>query len=123
MMASAELDTGRLLTTDGEIALINLESARRRSWSRFFTNPQRDGIAETVVEHEQLTLQFVGDTGALDRLEWLASSLAAALPSSPRAHSSRHGFCRWRTVLPMRGAILSTPRPAMPEATMSVDSD
>jgi tetratricopeptide (TPR) repeat protein len=84
MIASAELEADRSLTTDGEIALINLESARRRSWCRFFTDPQRDGIAETVVEHEQLMAQFVGDVCALDRLELLANSLAAALPSSAR---------------------------------------
>jgi len=73
-----------LQTTDGEIALINLESARQRSWSRFFTDPQRDGIAESVLEHEQLTAQYVGDVSALDRMESLANSLAAALPSSAR---------------------------------------
>ena len=84
MIPSAELETCRLLTTDGEIALINLESARRGSWSRFFADPQREGVAETVVMHEQLTAQFVGDVWALDRLESLANSLAAALPSSAR---------------------------------------
>jgi hypothetical protein len=50
-----------LQTSDGEIAVINLESARRRSWNRFFADPLRDGVAETVVDQEQLTLQFVGD--------------------------------------------------------------
>jgi hypothetical protein len=84
MIPSAELETCRLLTTDGEIALINLESARRRSWSRFFADPQREGVAKTVVKHEQLTAQFVSDVSALDRLELLANSLAAALPSSAR---------------------------------------
>jgi tetratricopeptide (TPR) repeat protein len=84
MIPSAELETCRLLTTDGEIALINLESARRRSWNRFFTDPRREGVAETVVKHEQLTAQFVGDVCALDRLESLANTLAAALPSSAR---------------------------------------
>jgi tetratricopeptide (TPR) repeat protein len=84
MIPSAEIETYRLVTTDGEIALINLESARRRSWSRFFTDPQREGVAETVVQHEQLTAQFVGDVCALDRLESLANSLAAVLPSSAR---------------------------------------
>jgi tetratricopeptide (TPR) repeat protein len=84
MIPCAELETDRLLTTDGEIALINLESARRRSWCRFITDPQREGGAETVVEHEQLSVQFVGDVCALDRLESLADSLAAALPSSAR---------------------------------------
>jgi hypothetical protein len=84
MIRSAEIEADRPLTTDGEIALINLESARRRSWSRFLADPQREGGAETVVEHEQLTAQFVGDMWALDRLESLANSLAAALPSSAR---------------------------------------
>jgi hypothetical protein len=39
MSAPLELDDESLLTTDGEIAAINLESARRRSWSRFFQDP------------------------------------------------------------------------------------
>jgi hypothetical protein len=30
-----------LQTTDGEIAVINLESARRRAWNRFFADPLR----------------------------------------------------------------------------------
>jgi len=84
MIPSAGLETDRLLTTDGEIALINLESARRRSWSRFFADPRRDGVAETVVEHEQLTAQFVGDVRALDRLEALAEDVAKAEPASAR---------------------------------------
>jgi hypothetical protein len=46
VIAAVNLDTWSSLTTDGEIALINLESARRRSWSWFFTDPQREGIAE-----------------------------------------------------------------------------
>jgi hypothetical protein len=94
MIPSAELEAYRLLTTDGEIALINLESARRGSWSRFFTDPQREGVAETVVKHEQLTAQFVGDVCALDRLESLANSLAAALPSSARTALIRPRFPR-----------------------------
>jgi tetratricopeptide (TPR) repeat protein len=71
-------------TTDGEIAIINLESARRRSWSKFFADPARDGVAETVVEHEQLTLQFVGDVSALDRLALLAAQFNQAEPVSGR---------------------------------------
>jgi len=63
-------------TTDGEIAILNLESARGRSWTRFFEYPARDGVAETVVENEQLTLQFVGDASALDRVTFLAAQLA-----------------------------------------------
>ena len=73
-----------LQTTDGEIAVINLESTRRRSWSRFYQDPTRDGVAETVVEHEQLALQFVGDVTALDRVESLAEHLAEMDPDSAR---------------------------------------
>ena len=70
-----EIPETDLWTTDGEIAVINLESARRRSWSRFFQDPLREGVAETVVEHEKLTSQFVGDLAALDRLESLVNKL------------------------------------------------
>jgi tetratricopeptide (TPR) repeat protein len=78
-----ELDNERWLTTDGEIAVINLESARRRSWTSFFRDPLRERIAETVVEHEQLTAEFVGDV-AFDRLEYLISHLIEAGAGSAR---------------------------------------
>ena len=55
--------------TDGDIAIINLESARQQSWGRFWRAPERPGIAECIVEQEQLTVQFVGDLAAFDRLE------------------------------------------------------
>jgi tetratricopeptide (TPR) repeat protein len=74
-----------LQTTDGEIAVINLESARRRSWNRFFVDPLREEVAETVVEQEQLTAQFVGDVQALDRLEALVGQLAQVEAASARA--------------------------------------
>ena len=73
-----------LQTTDGEIAVINLESARRRSWNRFFADPLREGVAETVVELEQLTAQFVGDVQALDRLETLVGQLVQVDAASAR---------------------------------------
>ena len=75
MTTIAELECAITPTTDGEIAVINLESTRRRSWTRFFEDPMRDGVAETVVEHEQLTLQFFGNVSALDRVEALAAQL------------------------------------------------
>jgi tetratricopeptide (TPR) repeat protein len=74
-------------TTDGEIAMINLESACWRSWSRFFADPARDGVAETVIEHEQLKLQFVGDVSALDRVALLAVQLDQAEPGAARTRS------------------------------------
>src|SRR5262249_56974564 len=47
--AAVELLPGRL-TTDGEIAAINLESARRSEWARFERDAQLPGVAEAVVE-------------------------------------------------------------------------
>jgi tetratricopeptide (TPR) repeat protein len=79
-----EFHSGLTSTTDGEIAIINLESAGRRSWTRFFEHPTRDGAAEAVVEHEQLTLQFVGDVSALDRVELLAAQLSQVDAASAR---------------------------------------
>ena len=76
MSEAAEFDDTYFQTTDGDIAVINLESARRRSWSRFYQDPMREGIAETVVEHEQLSAQFAGDLTALDRLGFLAKQLS-----------------------------------------------
>lgn len=75
MTTIAELDCAITPTTDGEIALINLESARGRSWTRFFADPTRDGVAEAVVACEQLRLQFVGDVSSLDRVEALSAQL------------------------------------------------
>jgi tetratricopeptide (TPR) repeat protein len=70
--------------TDGEIAIINLQSARSRCWSKFFADPTGDGVVETVVEHEQLALQFFGDASALDRVRLLADRLDQAGPASAR---------------------------------------
>jgi hypothetical protein len=72
MFEASDLD---VQTTDGEIAVINLESVRRRSWTQFFQDPLREGVAETVIEHEQLTLQFLSDLSALDRLQSLVDQL------------------------------------------------
>lgn len=84
MSEAAEFHDTCFQTTDGDIAVINLESARRRSWSRFYQDPMREGIAETVVEHEQLSAQFTGDLTALDRLEFLAKQLSQTDSASVR---------------------------------------
>jgi tetratricopeptide (TPR) repeat protein len=70
--------------TDGNIALNNLQSARMRAWSRFWRDPLRPGIAESLVEQEQLTAQFVGDVMALDRLEALLRHFDRTEERSPR---------------------------------------
>jgi tetratricopeptide (TPR) repeat protein len=84
MSEAAELDCECFHTTDGEIAIFNLSSARRRTWNRFFADPLREGVAETVVEQEQLTAQFPGDVQALDRLEALVSQLLEVDATSAR---------------------------------------
>ena len=77
-------DVGGPFATDGEIAAINLESARRRAWSRFMQDAHVPGVAEAVVDRERLAAQFFGDLDALDRLEALASQFAR-VDDSPRA--------------------------------------
>lgn len=84
MTVAPELAGTVTLTTDGKIAFLNLESARARSWARFFEHPERDGVAEAVLENEQLTLQFVGDVSALDRVAFLTTQLARSHPASTR---------------------------------------
>ena len=43
MNEAAVLDSECFQTTDGEIAIVNLNSARLRSWNRFYQDPQRPG--------------------------------------------------------------------------------
>ena len=84
MTDAAMFDSEPFCTTDGEIAVVNLGSARARSWQRFFQDPLRPGVAEIVIEHEQLTAQFVGDLSALDRLDSLADQLVQLDAGSAR---------------------------------------
>jgi tetratricopeptide (TPR) repeat protein len=84
MTEAMVLDSECFQTTDGEIAVANLNSARLRSWSRFYQDPQRAGVAETVLEHEQLTAQFAGDLSALGRMEAFGEQLGRLDASSPR---------------------------------------
>jgi hypothetical protein len=74
--ASADLDDRCPSATDGEIAAINLESARRRAWARFAQDPQRPGVAEEILDNERLVGQFLGDLDGLDRLDELVSQFA-----------------------------------------------
>lgn len=84
MIEAPEIDLVLPLATDGEIAANNLESARQRSWNQFWRDPLRPGIAEYIVEQEQLTAQFLGDLTALDRLETLVNQLDRVDAESPR---------------------------------------
>src|SRR5262249_19934997 len=55
------LDPSAPVATDGEIATINLESARRRAWARFAQDARPPGVAEGVADNERLAAQFLGD--------------------------------------------------------------
>ena len=71
MIESPILEVDFIQATAGEIAVMNLESARQQAWSRFWQSPRREGIAEYIVEQEQMTAQFLGDFHAFDRLDAL----------------------------------------------------
>jgi len=112
--------------TDGEIAAINLESARRRAWSRFAQNPRLPGVAEAVLDSERLATQFLGDLDALDRLDALASQFArvddsfrAALVQAEVA-STVHRFADARDHL-ARAALMGGPRDAIERHSLTID--
>jgi hypothetical protein len=84
MTKVAHLEVECIGATAGDIAAINLESARQRAWNRFWRAPEQPGIAESIVEQEQLTAQFIGDLAAFDRLEMLVHELSRAEPESAR---------------------------------------
>jgi tetratricopeptide (TPR) repeat protein len=112
--------------TDGEIAAINLESARRGAWARFAQDPRRPGLAEAIVDYERLALQFLGDLDALDRLEALASQFArvddsfrAALVHAEVA-SAVHRFADARGHL-ARAALMGGPREAIERNALTID--
>ena len=84
MTATVEFDRRCPSATDGEIAAINLQGARRSAWARFAQDARLPGVVEAVVDQERIAAQFFGDLDALDRLEALASQFAR-VDESPRA--------------------------------------
>ena len=112
--------------TDGEIAAINLESARRRAWSRFAEDPRRPGVAEEIVDDERLAAQFLGDVDAFDRLDSLASQFAGVDQSSraalvqAEAASAGHRFDEARSHLAL-AARTGAPREAIERHSLAID--
>lgn len=113
--------------TDGAIAVSNLESARQRSWSRFWRDPLRPGVAECLIEQEQMVLQFVGDCEALDRLEELIHHLDRVDADSPRTAflhaqvaSTAHRFDEARACL---ARIVNCPESAVEARRLSLSID
>ena len=125
MTAMVDLPPGRC-ATDGEIAVINLESVRRAEWARFTRDAWLPGVAEAVVDLERLTLQFLGDLDALDRLEALATEFArvddsyrSALVSAAVA-STVHRFGDARGHL-ARAARMGAPKEAIERQSLTID--
>ena len=75
MTALAQLDPPWPPATDGEIAAINLESARRRAWARFEQDARAPGVAEAVVDQERLAAQFLADTHTDRAVKVMVSTL------------------------------------------------
>jgi tetratricopeptide (TPR) repeat protein len=123
--ATVELPPARF-ATDGEIAVINLESARWAEWVRFGRDPRLTGVAEAIVDLERLTLQFLGDVDALDRLDGLASEFALADDSyrammvQAEVASAAHRFADARVHL-ARAARLGGTREAIERQTLAID--
>ncbi len=113
--------------TDGTIAANNLESARLRSWNRFWSAPEHPGIAEIVLEQELLTAQFRGDLSALDRIETLANELVRIKPHgaqtalvAAQVASAVHRFEDARASLAQAKA-LGAPSDTIERLSLSID--
>ena len=126
MTALVELEPACPPATDGEIAAINLESARRRAWTRFAQDPRRPGIAEEIVDKERLVGQFLGDLDSLDRLDALASQFARVDDSSRAAlvqaevASTVHRFDDARGFL-ARAARIGAPSEVIERHSFAID--
>ena len=126
MSAIVEIECRNPPATDGEIAAINLESARRGAWARFAQNARSSGAAETIVYNENLAAQFLGDLDALDRLDTLAlqfsrvdNSYRAALVQAEIA-SGVHRFADARDHL-ARAALIGGPRDIIEHQMLAID--
>jgi tetratricopeptide (TPR) repeat protein len=114
------------VATDGAIAAVNLESARRQAWARFAQDPSRPGLAEAILDQERLAAQFLGDLDAFDRLAALAAGFApadgsfrAALVQAEVA-STTHCFADARDYL-ARAARLGAPSDAVTRHLLAID--
>jgi len=121
-----ELDHPCPSATDGEIAAINLESARRRAWARFTQDARLPGVAEAILDEERLAAQFLSDLNALDRLDALASQFARVDDSSRAAlvhagvASTVHRFDDARGHL-ARAALMGGPHEAIERHSLTID--
>lgn len=131
MMAATQavngLDLRLPAATAGDIAAINLESARQRAWNRFWRAPERPQVAELIVEQEQLTGQFTGDLAAFDRLEVLVQELIRADADTRRTTliaaqvaSSLHRFAEAREAVAL-AVVAGSPTEATERLSLAID--
>jgi hypothetical protein len=126
MTAFPELGHPGPFATDGEIAAINLESARRGAWARFAQDPRLPGVAEEIVDSERLASQFLGDLDVLDRLDVLALQFARADNSfratlvQAEVASAAHRFDNARGYL-ARAVQTGAPREAIERQALAID--
>ncbi|MFL9982612.1 tetratricopeptide repeat protein [Paraburkholderia sediminicola] len=127
MSEAPDLEIDFAPATSGDIAVINLESAREQSWSRFWQAPHRPGIAEYIVEQEHLAAQFLGDLGALDRLGTLVNQLARVDAESMRTTlvsaqvaSMKHRFAEARDCL-TQAEVRGAPPVTVNRLSLSID--
>jgi tetratricopeptide (TPR) repeat protein len=126
MSSIGELDRPCPPATDGEIAAMNLESARVAAWARVARDARLPGVAEAVVDQESLAAQFLGDLDALDRLEALAAQFARVDDSSraelvqAEVASIGHRFADARGHL-ARAARLGGPTEAIEHHRLAID--
>jgi tetratricopeptide (TPR) repeat protein len=126
MTAFVEHDDPGPFATDGEIAAINLKSARASAWARFAQVASLEGVAEAIVGQERLATQFLGDLDALDRLEMLASQLASGSQTFRTAlveaevASTLHRFAAARGHL-ARAALMGGPSEAIERHALTID--
>ena len=124
MTTLAEPDLPR--ATDGDIAAINLQSARRSAWARFAQDPRLPGVVEVVVDQERLAAQFLGNLDALDRLDTLASQFSRVDDSFRRSlvhaevASTAHRFHDARDHV-ARAVLMGAPREAIERHTLTID--
>jgi tetratricopeptide (TPR) repeat protein len=124
--AVVKLDFPDPSATDGEIAAINLESARRGAWARFAQDACLPGIVEALVDMERLRAQVLGDVDALDRLGALALQFARVDDSSraelvhAEVASTMHRFDDARGHL-ARAALMGGPREAIERLSLTLD--
>ncbi len=127
MNQALELEMEVSPATDGDIAVINLQSTREGAWSRFWRTPDRPGLAEFIIEQEGFALAFLGDCDALDRMALLAEQLVRMDDGAIRTvliqaqvASATHRFADARRYL-VQARLLGAPAATVDRLSLGID--